>query len=327
MRGQHKIIIESPRLKYEITVRRNITVIEGNSATGKTTLIDLIHEYQRRGKNSPIRIESDVQCAVYNGTEDNWQPVLDSMNNKIIFIDEGYHFIYTKEFAAAIEGRDNYFVFITRKPLTCLPYSIHEIYGIRTSGKYHFPEKIYNELYPLYDDEIFNAEKNPVTIITEDSKSGYQFIKSCCDEKIVCVSAGGNSNIYNTLRSIDTDSHVAIIADGAAFGAYIAKVLAYTKIRRKLLMYLPESFEWIVLKSGVVSENNTEEILANPEKYIDSVKFFSWERFFTDYLETITVEDEICRYAKQNLKPFYYEGKNKKSIINVYPEVIRKLLK
>lgn len=66
MKGYHNIIIESPRLKYEITIRRNITVIEGNSATGKTTLIDLIHEYQQRGKNSPIRIESDVPCAVYN---------------------------------------------------------------------------------------------------------------------------------------------------------------------------------------------------------------------------------------------------------------------
>lgn len=128
------------------------------------------------------------------------------------------------------------------------------------------------------------------------------------------------------LRSIDKDSHVAVIADGAAFGAYIAKVLAYARIRKKLLMYLPESFEWIVLKSGVVAEHNTEDVLANPEKYIDSVKFFSWERFFTDYLEKITVDNDICRYRKQALKPFYYEGKNKKQIIQVYPEVIRILL-
>lgn len=326
MKGKHNIIIESPRLKYEITVRRNITVIEGNSATGKTTLIDLIREYQQRGKLSPIRIESDVPCDVYSGTDDNWQPVIESMKNSIIFIDEGYRFIFTKEFAAAIEGTDNYFVFITRKPLTCLPYSIHEIYGIRTSGKDHFPEKIYNELYRLYEEDIFSAENLPVTIVTEDSKSGYQFIKSCCDEKIICVSAGGNSNIYNVLRNIDRDGHVAVIADGAAFGAYIAKVLAYARIRKKLLMYLPESFEWIVLKSGVVAEHNTEDVLANPEKYIESVKFFSWERFFTDYLEKITVDNDICRYRKQSLKPFYYEGKNKKQIIQVYPEAIKTLL-
>ena len=33
-----------------------------------------------------------------------------------------------------------------------LPYSIKEIYGIRTSGRYHFPEQIYHEFYQIYED-------------------------------------------------------------------------------------------------------------------------------------------------------------------------------
>lgn len=47
----------------------------------------------------------------------------------------------------------NYFVIITRKPIKTLPYSINEIYGIRTSGKYHFPDKVYNEFYPIYPEK------------------------------------------------------------------------------------------------------------------------------------------------------------------------------
>ena len=37
MKGKHHIIIESARLKYEFDIRRNITIIQGDSATGKTT--------------------------------------------------------------------------------------------------------------------------------------------------------------------------------------------------------------------------------------------------------------------------------------------------
>ncbi len=41
----------------------------------------------------------------------------------------------SEEFAEAVKGSDNYYVLITREKLSNLPYSITEIYGIRTSGK------------------------------------------------------------------------------------------------------------------------------------------------------------------------------------------------
>ena len=65
--------------------------------------------------------------------------------------DEDYSFIYSKDFAELIQKSSNYYVLITRQPLYNLPYSIQEIYGIRTTGKYHYPEKIYHEFYQIYD--------------------------------------------------------------------------------------------------------------------------------------------------------------------------------
>lgn len=47
MIGKHHIVVESPRLKYEFTIKRNLTVIQGDSATGKTTLIELLRDYDR----------------------------------------------------------------------------------------------------------------------------------------------------------------------------------------------------------------------------------------------------------------------------------------
>ena len=154
MKGLHHIVLETARLKYEFTVRRNITVIQGESATGKTTLIGLLNEYALRGPSSGIKLESDVPCTVYGGSPDLWKTILEAVHSSIVFIDEGYDFIFTREFAALINGSDNYYVFITRKPIRNLPYSINEIYGIRTTGKYHYPEKIYHEFYPLIPEEV-----------------------------------------------------------------------------------------------------------------------------------------------------------------------------
>ena len=48
MKGKHHIVIESDNLKYEFDIKRNITVIQGESGTGKTTLIELLGEHIRR---------------------------------------------------------------------------------------------------------------------------------------------------------------------------------------------------------------------------------------------------------------------------------------
>ena len=74
-------------------------------------------------------------------------------------IDEDYPFIYSKEFAEVIRESSNYYVLITRQPLYNLPYSVQEIYGIRTTGKYHYPEKIYHEFYRIYDEPMNNVSE------------------------------------------------------------------------------------------------------------------------------------------------------------------------
>ena len=68
MTGKHRIIIETERIKYDFTIKRNITVILGNSATGKTTLVDLLNLYVNHGDGSGISLQSDAPCVVYSGS-------------------------------------------------------------------------------------------------------------------------------------------------------------------------------------------------------------------------------------------------------------------
>lgn len=43
MKGKYSVFVQNNRLRYEFTISRNITVIRGDSATGKTTLLDLLN--------------------------------------------------------------------------------------------------------------------------------------------------------------------------------------------------------------------------------------------------------------------------------------------
>ena len=139
MKGRHKVIVQNNRLHYEFEVKRNITIILGDSATGKTTLIDMLRQNMDLGPDSGVDVICDVPCAVLEGR--NWQAILGTYSQTIVFIDEGNAFVGTEEFASAVKASDNYFVLITRENLYNLPYSVGRFMAcihrgsIRTPGR------------------------------------------------------------------------------------------------------------------------------------------------------------------------------------------------
>ena len=66
MRGKHRVIVSTKRLKYDFEIRKNLTIIRGDSATGKTTLVDIIQEYVNNPTGSPVDLK--VLCG-----KDNWR--------------------------------------------------------------------------------------------------------------------------------------------------------------------------------------------------------------------------------------------------------------
>lgn len=134
MRGGHRIRVQNRKVCYEFEIKRNITVIRGDSATGKTTLIDMIAQYESDGRQSGIELVSDKECAVLTGVR--WKENLKDIRDSIVFIDESDRFITSVEFAGEVAESDNYYVIVTRDNLGNLPYSVDEIYGIHVSGKY-----------------------------------------------------------------------------------------------------------------------------------------------------------------------------------------------
>lgn len=43
--GKFKIVVQNKRIRYDVEIKRNRTVIRGDSAIGKTTLVDMIREH------------------------------------------------------------------------------------------------------------------------------------------------------------------------------------------------------------------------------------------------------------------------------------------
>lgn len=313
MKGKHRVVVKNNKLHYDFNIKRNITIIKGDSATGKTTLINMIRQFSNLGNSSGIEILCDVPCRVLEGID--WKLILQNTSGNIFFIDEENTFIRTEQFASAVRDSDNYFVLITRESLSNLPYSVEEIYGLYSSGKYQNTKRIYQQLYKIYPKmEIDMLPVKPEHIIVEDSNSGYEFFKAVSQEKkILCDSAGGKTKLFSKIQEVD--GKICVIADGAAIGPEMEKLYRFVQEQKNINLYLPESFEWIILNSGVIKEKEIDEILEEPEEYIESQEYFSWERFFTELLAKKT-EGTYLKYQKSKLNQVYLHEKNKKMILD-----------
>jgi hypothetical protein len=316
MVGKYDIEIYNNRVHYFLTLKRNITILQGNSATGKTELIRLIEEFEENGVSSGITIVCDVKCTVL--TPVDWELRLSSLKNRIIFIDETAGFIKSKRFAEMVKGCDNYFVIVTRDDLSQLPYSVDEIYGLKNdTSKYKQFKKVYNEMYSLYN--LLPVEKvMPEVVITEDTNSGFECFDHIYSGK--CISAGGKSKVYSLIRA-NRDEDILAIVDGAAFGSEIGKIIRYLRVSGiRCTLYAPESFEYLILRSGLVDVPT--EIIEETFRYADSVEYMSWEEFYTAYLIK-AAGDTIYRYSKSRLNDAYATKGSIRRIIEILPEQIR----
>jgi hypothetical protein len=314
MKGRYTVIVSNRKVQFTLNVERNITVICGESATGKTTLVGLIQNFESYGSKSGVSVRCEKPCRVLNGVD--WQVRLENIHESIVFIDEGNEFLKSKEFARAVNGNDNYFVLITRESLYQLPYSVNSVLKLRTTTSRN--KRTYNRAYPYYDTVKHVSDELERTryIVTEDGKSGYQmFAQIASMFSVTCISANGKSNLFDLVESLGSEK-ILVVADGAAFGAEMNKISKLiNRAEYKALLYLPESFEWLILISGIVSGRQLKKILEDPVLYIESEQYISWERYFTALLTELTRNTPL-QYNKATLPSGYLQQENVKKVID-----------
>ena len=102
--------------------------------------------------------------------------------------------------------------------------------------------------------------------------------------------------------------------------AEIDRVLQLVKTKENTYLYLPESFEWMILISGIVKDKELTEVLENPSEYIESTEYFSWERYFTSLL-TEKTKDTYLAYTKRKLNEVYLNEKEKSLLLEVMSKI------
>lgn len=309
MKGIQHVEVKNRKVKFSFDLYRNITIVRGDSGTGKTTLYNMIADHTRLQSASGVNLSSSKPCVAL--LDMDWKHQLDGISDSIVFIDEGAVYISSEKFANAIKNSDNYYVIFSREALHQLPYSVEEIYQIKTSGKYHTFEKLYHqEPMRRYTKMSKQSRKDFAVLLTEDSHSGLQFFSAYFDgTKVHCESSGSNSAIFKWLNEHPNEK-VLVVADGAAFGSEMDRVMKLCAVHPQTFqLCLPESFEWLILKSGIVHAAQLSEMLAQPSNYIESAEHFSWENFFEHFLVQHT-NGTTYQYAKRDLNPIYLQPRN-----------------
>jgi hypothetical protein len=136
-----------------------------------------------------------------------------------------------------------------------------------------------------------------------------------------CVSAAGKANVFHCINNTKKQ---LVIVDGAAFGCEMNRVMQLVENTGNTELFLPESFEYLLLKSELMRQTTVREQLERTYDFADSAEYMSWEQFYTSLLVKITM-GEPYQYAKDKLNPYYLSEKNRKLIGKELPEMIRQL--
>lgn len=290
-----KVIVDAIKLKYDLDIENKLTIISDLSATGKTTLLNLVEEYNNQ--SGIVEIKSELPCYVINSELISESSIL--KNKYVFFIDEDMEFIKTYEFYKIIMESEGYFVIVGRNPEIFLDYSIDSIFTIKLNEGVHKLENKYNirELSYKY------CKNNLKKMVNEGSGSGFEFY-----DKITSIenkSAKGNRNI---LKLLDKEKEGIFTIDRLGYGKYISILLNKIETNGyKVQLNLQNSFEYVILMSGILG--NDVEKLKRIEKELKNTNL-NLEKFFYEYLVEITSKNIERRYKKSKISDWYLKDEN-----------------
>lgn len=142
--------VNSESYKFKAEINRRLTVIRGDSATGKSSLTRII-------QLKPASTRINCELAVKAVTEDLWLSSLKSEENVVLVFDD-LRCVETKEFAKACKDnlvKNNLYIIIINRAenfewdeidnqhmFDRLSISLNEIYDFKTDGIEHWLEHI-----------------------------------------------------------------------------------------------------------------------------------------------------------------------------------------
>lgn len=276
--------VSTKKYVYEFDLERRVTVIRGDSGTGKTLLANLLVAEPETG----VTIECERNFVLMNNNiRINYSTWFKDYDNVVFILDEDSRWLRDRRFYdAALESGAWLLVMDRSTLLTTYECSVESVMRLRVSGKYRTLEKLYT-----HQTKTFNRDW---PLLTEDTGSGYTFMQSVRTK----VAPLGGKDLVDKLSPDELYGKIYLM-DGAAYGQ---KLHPYYNdwVKGRLAFILPESFEWVLLHSPQFYQyNEVRDVLANPVAHgANSIKYKTWENFFTEFLHDFTVRRWIRGYDK-----------------------------
>lgn len=237
---------------FVLNLKSKFTMIMGQSASGKSTLISTIREWPNwHNRYNNVLIFDD------SSPIDIMQAAASLDDSYVLLIDEdGIKTLRRRNKCKKLNKLRCHVVIACRDPLYDLMYSHIDVYKLECFDNSYKLVRAFPDYMTWIDDTAY---------FTEDSGSGFQYY---------------NSHFSNVKPAVDNTTFTdcigtgTVIADGALMGP---QVTDWYNRRLNYKLFLPLSFEWLVLRK-LNSEYNTNWY------NLYNTQFSSIERFFTNEL-------------------------------------------
>lgn len=293
------IHIKTARLEYKFEINGKYTVIKGDSGTGKTSFYELAESITNHSK-----AVQNISGAKLIAVPVNFEMFkFDAYTDCIFVIDESCSIFKRYDVATILQNSDNYFIIINRSmKLGYLPIHVDNVFYIKTSGKFHTLERLYQRF-------CMNDFKNIDTIITEDHRSGYLFVKDLLSifhlNHIIIEpaygseedrkKAGNKAGASKIAKSIEYYAEkgrkdIVVIYDACAFASYVDLLLETIRKYNNINIYVLdwESFEGYILESKMFQMKFSLKNL--------DYSYESLEQFLTE-----KISEKLKGYSKDKL--------------------------
>lgn len=299
------IIVNFGNLEYNLQLNRRVTIIQGDSGTGKSCLYEIISEKDLDNTTTIQSPKKVISLPIMITDRNSTKKFLKKNTNNIIVIDElctyeNYNYLVSdQQLMEDILKYNVWYIIISRdiKTIKGLSHSPKEIYEICELQEYTSGNKIVRTLKPKYDLSKVNSKRFK-ELKTEDSGSGLKFFENLGIPTNEIK--GGSSGVEKELFEGKLHNK-AVIVDLGNF-KYTFESLYNEALLGNLDIIERECFEEQVLKSSLITTNSVlNEKLAEHLNKINSTDYLTWERCYEKGLELImrTISnDQNFKYKK-----------------------------
>lgn len=174
MRGTHSVRIFNRRVDHRFEVRGNITVMQGDGGTGKTTPFAMRSDLTRQGAAGGVGPSCDKMCVALADIDRRNQ--LSQTRDPHRLRGRGRE-LHLEHGALFCDANDGYLLYYLTSPVCSLPYGVRDVHKMRaariTSWEAVRPEGA-RHLYGGVGDEM---GRDYAAALVEDAQSGFEFFR------------------------------------------------------------------------------------------------------------------------------------------------------